>query len=1081
MRDALQLQLLGGCQIIYKGVPLTSLTLTKARALLAYLAVTNRPHPRAHLVDLLWTELPESDARRNLRVVLTKLRQAIGDQIETSQTQVALRQGAPRQVDVLTFLKTAERISEYQSLPLPATFVDTLTAAFTLYQNDFLDGIELAHAPGFEEWMLLERERLRQLAFQIGERLAAHYDATAAYEAGINICHRLLTLEPWQEAVHRRLITLLVKNGQQTTALQQYEQCRRILAEELALEPEPATQALYAKIRQAKMVNPDLAPKVTRTTAYVDQPLSLRTQLPIATTPFLGRTGEINKLVSLLLDPVCRLITIVGPGGIGKTRLAEQVAHQIAAQMAPQAGTSNLDRFTGGIFFVAATSLPTFDALIAMVIGVLDLRFADQESPEAPLLTYLAAERLLLVIDNFEHLVTAADRLHQWLQHAPGLTLLVTSRERLNLSAEWLFPLQGLPLPSLTAAADELATNDAVQLFVRRAQRVNLGFTLSTAHDSKERAAIITICRLLEGMPLAIELAAGWTRTHSCREILAEIRHNLDFLASELRDIPARHRSLRAAFDHSWRLLTPDDAAVVQQLVLLPAGFSTELARQITGATTSTLLRLVDKSLLQRSPGQRYTIHELLRQYVMQQLPLTERDPILLRYVHAFTPWVINLYGARESAGEAEALNAVDTDFENLRVIWQWLLAHCTRQGASKGGTPCITEPLLVALHTLLSLLAYYFIRRSRYQEGKRYFTDALTTIAGAQWQTKRQRLEQQNESTTAIKMLFEARLTVALADIRFHLSDFATVATMIEQALPIFKRQQDEASEAEALAILGKTWIRMGCYQKAEQALQQSLAWYQCCTERKARMVTLNALGILYSNQGLFARAAHYYEEYLAIARAQAYQRGIANALNNLGSNYARDGEHQRALPLYHEAYLLAEQVGEQLMLAVALSNLGSVSRVLHKYEDAQHYYEQSLVHCRAMGERRWTAAGLNGLGLTLLDQGKKAAAATQFQEALTIAEAIDSTPDLLDALAGLGAVALRKALTFDAAILLTFVVEHPVTQTNARQQSRNALTQVATALSPSVLTEATQKAVTLDLPSVTTLARTLTNRHPI
>ncbi len=1103
MSGLLQLQLLGDCQIIYNGVPVTSLTLTKARALLSYLAVTNRSHPRAHIVDLLWTELPESDARRNLRVVLTKLRQAIGDQLETSQTHVGLRVGAPRQVDVLTFVKAAEQIGAYQALPLSPPMVDTLTTAFALYQHEFLNGLEPSHAPGFEEWMLLERERLRQLAFQIGERLAEHHETMAAYTVGINICRRLLTLEPWQEAVHRRLMTLLVKSGQQTTALQQYEQCRRLLAEELALEPEAATQELYARIRQAKGIDRDLALETLRGQSNTDRPQSLRTQIPLPTTPFLGRNAEIHQVVAHLIDPACRLLTIIGPGGIGKTRLAEEVTHQLAGQAEAQATISALECFRDGIFFVAASSLPTFDDLVATVMTALALRFAGQEPPEQALLHYLATEKLLLVIDNFEHLVTDADRLHHWLQHAPGLTLLVTSRERLNLSAEWLFPLQGLPLPALDATIDELATNDAIQLFVRRAQRVNLGFMLPVEPASKERAALIAICRLLEGMPLAIELAAGWTRTHSCTEILAEIRHNLDFLASELRDIPARHRSLRAAFDHSWRLLNNNDATVMQQLVLLPAGFRADLAQQITGATAPTLLRLVDKSLLQRSPEQRYIIHELLRQYVVQQLTLAERDAILGRYARAYMPWVAKQYAARESADETEALNAVGAEFANLRLIWQWLLAQSTqhdqsasnRQGDKQRDEQRAEEALLETLHTLLPMLAYYYIRRSRYQEGKRYFTDTLTTIEAAQWQPKGDRPARKNEAIAEMKRLFWARLIVALADMRFHLSEFAAVVTEVEQALPVFKRQEEKANEAnanaananvakaneaEALVILGKTWVRMGRYTEAEGALQQSLVWYQRGTERtarKERMVVLNALGILYSNQGHFARAAHYYEEYLAIAREQKYQRGIANALNNLGSNYARDGEHRRALPLYRETYLLAEQVGERLMLAVALSNLGSVSRSLNNYEDAKRYYEQSLVHCRAMGERRWTAAGLNGLGLVLLGQGEQGAAATHFKEAVTIAELIASAPDLLDALAGLGTIALFEPSTaaVDVASLLTFVAEHPVTQTYARQQSRDGLIQLTATLSPSELQEATQQATMLDLSSAAVLACSL------
>jgi len=693
------------------------------------------------------------------------------------------------------------------------------------------------------------------------------------------------------------------------------------------------------------------------------------------------------------------------------------------------------------------------------------------------LLNHLATKHLLFVLDNFEHLAPDAERLHVWLTQLPGLTLLVTSRERLNLSAEWLFPVQGLPVPSPTDDQDLLAKNDAIQLFVRRAQRVNLGFTLPL-QPSTERTALIAICRLLEGMPLAIELAAAWVRTHSCVEILLEIRANLDFLASELRDVPARHRSLCAAFDHSWHLLDRADTLLLQRIVLLPAGFRSTIARQVAQATPVALVRLVDKSLLQRDPGGRYTMHELLRQYVMMQLSAAEQNEIFLRYVHAYGPWVQELRELCESAGEPDALNLFAADFENLRVIWQWLLntIPLPEQNAT-AETARLCEELTGALQIYLPMITYFYLRRSRYQEGADFLVDAMGKLENRGWYKLQAKHGYDplagSEAIHSKQVTFLAQLAIALADIRFHLSEFQTVVQMIAEKLPLLQAYGNEKDSAYALTILGKAQIRMGEYGHAKEALQQSLSFYQMAGQRKESSAALNALGVLYSNQGRFPKAAGYYEAYLTISRENEYQRGIANALNNLGSNYARNGDQERALPLYRETYEIAQIVGEELMIAVSLSNLGSVSRALGNFDDAQHYYSKSLIHCRAMRERRWTAAGLNGLGLTLFDGGDGIAAFSQFQEALTIAEEINSTPDLLDALAGIALVMASSKQSVGSVALLAFVAMHTVTQTTSRQRCCELLQQMEHEYAAACYHEALALAESWDLTQMVALAR--------
>jgi predicted ATPase/Tfp pilus assembly protein PilF len=874
----------------------------------------------------------------------------------------------------------------------------------------------------------------------MGQRLIQHYAIVGDDGAALTCCQRLLALEPYSEEIYRQSMRLLARNGQRTAALQHYARCRQLLAEELAVAPDAETTALYEQIRQGAF--PLAAPQPPATDLATARPP--HQQLPLPTTPFVGRAAELAQLTALLGDPTCRLITLVGPGGIGKTRLALQAAALLTATPA----TPLVD----GIFFIAATAVTRLDALIAPIARALGLSFSGQLPTETQLLNHLHQRRLLLLLDNFEQLVPEAATLATWLQQAPGLRLLITSRERLNLYDEWLFPVEGLPVPAFTpgamhgGTAAELAHYGATALFVQRARRVNLGFSL--AHEAANVAAI---CTRLHGHPLAIELAAGWVRTHSCAEILREIERNLDFLATSLRDRPERHHSLRAAFAHSWALLTAADAAVYRRLALLRGGFTPVIAHALTGTGQAALARLVDKSLVQRAPDARYTIHELLRQYAVQQLTPSEEWETLAAYCRYLAQWPVIGAAWRETAREAEMLAALEAEIENLRVAWRWLTEQLQEMPINDPlpdqQTGGLTEIELCQLAAQLSSgVTYFFLRRSRYQEGRQWLTSLRTALQIGYDARLSNPAAGLNRSTA----LACASIHLDYAEVIFHQSQFAEVATMGQSLCTALRRHAAPHHLATALTILGKTYVRLGRYREAETVLQESLALYQHSGADKASAAVHNALGILYSNQGHFTQAEAHYRACLAIFATHGYQRGLANISNNLGSNFARNGNYAQALPLYTQSYALAQAIGETLMIAIALSNMGAVSCALGDYPAAEEYYAQSLAHCRAIGERRWTAAGLNGLGLTRLAQERFAEAYGYYVEALTIAQEIESKADVLDALAGLGEITLHGGNLPQAAAILHFVSHHPITQRPAQQRSQRLLAQLFAQLSP-------------------------------
>lgn len=300
----------------------------------------------------------------------------------------------------------------------------------------------------------------------------------------------------------------------------------------------------------------------------------------------------------MLCDPQCLLLTIVGPGGIGKTRLAIEVANQYK------------ERFPDGVWFVPLAALNSPALLVPAIASALHFRFQDPTDPQMQLLRYLCAKKLLLILDNAEHLLDGVGLFTEILKYCPQVKLLVTSRERINLLSEWVFEVQGLPVPA-SDREEQFASYSAVALFVQSARRVRAGFELR----EEDRHYVLKICQILEGTPHGIELAAAWVELLSCEEIAIEIEHNIDFLSVSMRDLPERHRSIRAVFDHSWKMLTVDEQQVMCQLSIFQGGFQRQAAEQVAGASLSILSALVNRTLLRRVAPGRYDIHELIRKY----------------------------------------------------------------------------------------------------------------------------------------------------------------------------------------------------------------------------------------------------------------------------------------------------------------------------------------------------------------------------------------------------------------------------------------------------------------------------------
>lgn len=662
MEKLLELRLLEAPQAWLDGAPVTGFVSRKAEALLYYLAWTGRAHSRESLAALFWSESTDGAARTNLRKVLSNLRQLLPAHLVLDRQTVAFRADSPHAIDAARFAAVVAAATA--STALTPQQADSLQAALSLYRDDFLAGFYVKDAPEFEGWLLAERGRLRELAMQSLQRLAQHFAAAEIWPSAIAGLRHLLALEPWREEAHRRLMFCLARSGERGAALAHFEICRQVLADELDVPPSDETLALAQQIvagtvgpTDGEAPGPAVAPR----------PTAPGHNLPAQATPFVGRGPELATLAEWLADPRCRLVTILGAGGMGKTRLALALAEQLAP------------RYRDGVFFVALAAVEQAEGIVPAIAQAVGFPFQnDPRSPQAQLTDYLRTRQLLLVLDNWEHLLAAGPALGELAQACPGVQMLVTSRERLRIRAETLFVLPGMDYP--TGEFSRPAEYSAVALFVDtmgRRQR-------AAPHSRAEWQAIARICHLVDGMPLAIVLAAGWLGLLRLEEIAEEIERSADFLESDLRDLPPRQRSMRVVFEQTWQRLTPAEQALYMRLSVFHDGFTGTGARRVAGATLSVLRGLTDRALLWRDSGDRYHIHELLRQFAAEKLALAghglEAD---VRRSHA--AYFVDMLSRAEpelyGRNQLLAVERLQAEEANLRAAWQWMLEQRPFEG----------------------------------------------------------------------------------------------------------------------------------------------------------------------------------------------------------------------------------------------------------------------------------------------------------------------------------------------------------------------------------------------------------------
>lgn len=1000
----LRLSLLGQVAIGNDGVPLRGFKSSKVLALLCYLAVTGRAHYRSILAGLLWGDLPEENARMNLRKALENLRHLVGPHLVVTYQTVAFNRSRPYWLDV-------EQFEARVRGDIAAVEIERLREAIDLYQGDFLEGLDVREAAAFDEWLRLQRAYLRESAIQALRRLMDYHAGRREYQTSMTYTQRLLALDPWREEAHQHLMLLLVRCGQRSAALAQYETCRQMLAQELKIQPTPETTALYQRIQ---------ALETTR-------PLAFR--LPTEPTPLIGREPALLELANLLADPACRLLTLTGPGGIGKTRLALQAALDQAESGA----------FLEGVYFVPAASISSSSSLIQAVAAALQLSFYGARDLQDQLLGYLKEKELLLVLDNVEHLLPPpyqiVDLLTQMLAHAPAVKILVTSRERLNLRQEWIFEVKGLNypesrsdvFPAPTQEQEQLESYDAAQLFLQIARRLRPNFNLAEA----DRLALTRVCQLLAGLPLGIELAAAWIQTLSCGEIAEEIARNLEFPAAPWPDMPERHRSLHAVFEHAWSLLSTDERRAFCRLSVFRGGFTREAAEQVTNAAPAVLSSLANKSLLHRIGDDRYELHEFLRQRaeVKLQARVQEKERIDARHARYYAAF---LQQREMSAGgnPKQIITEISSDIENIRLAWDWAVARASVE----------------ALGQSMEGLWGFCDTRGWFKEGEESLgraADRLTQEMENSETAKRGRI---HEAGSAQLKLVLGRLLIRQGWFCYRRGNYRHSLEILQAGLNTLRQTEGDVKPEVAFAQgqLGLVAWYLGDYAQAKAYLatglsagSQEAGWFGFLVDF--------ARGRVSQAVGEYETAKQLYQTTIAAGRALNEQRTVAIQQICLGTVLIVEGEYLEAERLLEEGLALCQEIQDPFGKALALTYLGVIAQGRGQPRLAQQRHQASVEIFEEIGERWGIALALIGVGQAACALGEYETAHQPLRQALRMALAIEAKPLALAALVELAVLWLthrpNENRSKRAAGWLQLARDHPASSQETKDRAAHLL----------------------------------------
>jgi predicted ATPase len=951
-------------------------------------------------------------------------------------------------------------VNTLKDTPIDEGTPDDLIRVVSLYEGDLLPGF-------FDEWVTLEREGLRAVFEDRLQNLLDRLVEEGRWRECREWAEFWISQGQSPEPAYRALMLAHSGLGDFSGVAVAYQRCVESLKQELDVEPSIETQDLYQRLTERR------GPP----TIIIDRSTQ---ELPISPTPFIGRDEELSKIVELLSDPKCRLMTLVGFGGIGKTRLALQIASE------------KMGDYPHGIVFVPLASIRSPEFLTSAIVEALGFQLSGADDPQVQLIQYLRKKELLLILDNFEHLLEGSETVADLIANAPKIKILVTSRSRLNLRPEHLFEVHEMPVPE-AGEFETMSDFDIVQLFQQSARRIQADFTVS--EDDKPH--LIQICRLVGGMPLGVELAASWVRMLSCAEIAEEIGKSLEFLVSPLHDLPERHKSMAAVFNSSWQLLTNHEQGVFKKLAVFRGGFVRGDAERVAGASLSMLMALTNKSFLHIAPSGRFGIHELLRQYGHYKLRGTPKEEGEIRdlhcetYVDFLSQWEEGLRGGERR----DAVNAIGIEIDNVRAAWNWAIVmkhvdpiqraleslwlyYDIRSWFKEGfeafhraigalrASDRITRVIGATIASLLARQAWFGWRLGRYQEATdqaqeslliarklklhaeaAFCLHVLATIAYAQGSYSEAK-EQYQESLAIWREIgnkWGTAITLfSMGQVAHALGEYGEAEQPYKEGLEIFRDIGYQYGATFAFDSLGHVARTLGDYVDAKDLCLESLAIRRELDDPWGVAACLDSLGAVLCGLGEYEEAKETCLESLEIKKNLEDQRGIATSLNNLGHVSFQLGDFGKARGYSEEALAIRRELGDRRGMATSLNTLGDIAIMIKAYPAARHYCMESLAIRNELGDRRGIASALNTLGLIAWELEDYKEAGRYFREALGEAIVIGALPLCLEILVGLSRSLVKDERFEQASELLALITIHPASSIDTKEKASALLNEV-------------------------------------